>query len=337
MLGLTYEDICAKIKETKGLHDDEIAQRIKEKIEKLSGLISKEGAAHILANELGINLADYLRNKGVKIQRIVGGMRNLTVLGKVLRVYDVRTFTKQGKEGKVGSFLLGDETGAIRVVLWDTQQIQLLEQGQLSEGTIVKFTDGGSRQNQQFLELHLSSQSQITLNPAGETVTVRDNYAFSRSSAQRKKIHELTTTDTFIQLFGTVVQVFEPRFYEGCPTCNKKVLQGQCSDHGTVAPKFIPLLSFYLDDGTSNIRAVAFRDAVLKLLSLSEDALLPLRENPLLFEQYKPQFLGKQLLLTGKVTSNEQFQRMEFLVQQVDEPDPEQLAQEFVKEAPSQF
>src|SRR3989338_3162731 len=98
MLGLTYEDICAKIKETKGFTDQELELKVKEKIDKLSGLISKEGAVHIIANECGINLADELRRRGVKINRVMAGMKNVNLLGKVLRIYEVHSFSKQGRE-----------------------------------------------------------------------------------------------------------------------------------------------------------------------------------------------------------------------------------------------
>ncbi len=334
MLGMTFEDICTKIKETKGLTDEELRAKVKEKIDKLSGLISKEGAVHIIANELGINLADELRKRGVKINRIMAGMRGISVLGKVTRVYDVRTFSKQGREGKVGSFLIGDETGSIRIVLWDLQHLQYMEQGQLQEGTVVKIKDAMARQNQQFLELHLGTMSQLILNPPGETVTVQERPTYAGPSVQKKKIHMLQENDTHVQLFGTVVQVFEPKFYDACPQCNKKTVQGQCQEHGTVISKPVPLLNFYFDDGTSNIRAVAFRDQALQLASVDENTLLPARENPSLFEPYKQQILGKQLLLTGRVTKNELFQRMEFFVQRIEEPNPEQLAQDLVKETP---
>ncbi len=337
MLGLTYEDICAKIKEAKGFTDQELEFKVKEKIDKLSGLISKEGAVHIIANECGINLADELRRRGVKINRVMAGMKGVSLLGKVLRVYEVRSFSKQGREGKVGSFLIGDETGVIRIVLWDTQHLQYMEQGQLQEGMIVKIMNAMARQNQQnpqFLELHLGTMSQLILNPPGETVTVLERPIPAGPSLQKKKIHELQEGDTNVQLFGTIVQLFEPHFYDACSQCNKKVTQGQCAEHGTVISKPIPLLNFYFDDGTSNIRAVAFRDQVLQLVGIDEATLLPLRENISLFEPYKQQILGKQLLLTGRVTKNEMFQRMEFTVQRVEEPNPEQLAEDLVKEAP---
>ena len=61
MFGLTYEQIIEKIQEEKGLSKEEIGKRIEEKVKDLSDLISKEGAAHILAHELGLKVFHELK------------------------------------------------------------------------------------------------------------------------------------------------------------------------------------------------------------------------------------------------------------------------------------
>ena len=50
-----YEDLVDLICEKSGLSREEIERRIEAKRAKLSGLISKEGAAQIIASELGID------------------------------------------------------------------------------------------------------------------------------------------------------------------------------------------------------------------------------------------------------------------------------------------
>ena len=55
ILKLNYDELISKIKE-KGLQEQEIETKITEKLEQLNGLISKEGAAHLIANELGVKL-----------------------------------------------------------------------------------------------------------------------------------------------------------------------------------------------------------------------------------------------------------------------------------------
>ena len=119
MIKMPFEDMVAKIQESSQLSQDEIQDKIKKKMDQLSGLISKEGAAHIIANELGIKLFEPGGKKQIK--GILPGMRNVTVVGKVQDVYEAREFSVGSRQGRVGNFLLGDETGMIRVVLWNDQ------------------------------------------------------------------------------------------------------------------------------------------------------------------------------------------------------------------------
>ena len=55
MINIPVETVLTKLKEN-GLSDEEIETKIKQKMDQLSGLISREGAAHIIANEMGIKV-----------------------------------------------------------------------------------------------------------------------------------------------------------------------------------------------------------------------------------------------------------------------------------------
>ena len=50
MMGLNLDEIISQIKEKKGLSEDDIKLKISQKRDKLSGLVSEEGAAHIIGN-----------------------------------------------------------------------------------------------------------------------------------------------------------------------------------------------------------------------------------------------------------------------------------------------
>ena len=335
MMGLTYEDIIKNIQTQKKLTEGEVEQKIKEKLNKLSGLISKEGAAHIVANELGINLIESIRKNGIKIGKLQASMRNATVFGKVLRVYDVRTFNKNGKEGKVGSFLIGDDTGVIRIVLWDVNHLQHLENQEIKEDVIIKVQDAYVRENQGFKELHLGNQGKLELNPKGITINAVAQPT-QQVEATKKNISDLQPGDTNVKLLGTVVQVFEPRFYESCSECSKKIISGTCAEHGAVKGKWVPILNFFFDDGTSNIRAVAFREHAISLLGTDETTVQNMKEDITLFDIQKQTLLGKQYELVGRVTKNDMFDRIEFSVQQLQEADPEKIATEMTGNAPAQ-
>ena len=165
MFNISYEDIVKKLREEKNISSEEIEKRVNEKLELLSDMISKEGAAHIIANELGVNLFKDLEQRKIKIDKLNSGMRSVNVLGKVIKIYGVREYKKEKREGKVANLLIGDETGIIRLVLWDVNHIKEIENNNLKENDIVKIKNGYIRENNGFKELHLGSQGSIFINP----------------------------------------------------------------------------------------------------------------------------------------------------------------------------
>jgi len=120
MINIPYEQIVERIKKEADISESEINGKIDQKMKQLSGLISKEGAAHIVANELGIKLFDAFTGK-LQIKNILVGLRSVETIGKVLQTYELREFTTNERQGKVASLVIGDETGTIRVVMWGDQ------------------------------------------------------------------------------------------------------------------------------------------------------------------------------------------------------------------------
>ncbi len=327
MMHLTYNEIVDIIKKEKDISDEDINQRVKSKLNQLSGLISKEGAAHIVANDLGIVLFKDVSKRKFKINKVIPGMRSLELIGKVLKKSDVREFQARNRAGKVGSFLLADDSGMIRIVLWGDQTKEL---DNIQDNDIVRLKNVAVRQNNGFNEIHFNERSMIMVNPEGEEI--KDVVAYQEKT--RKQIKDLSEGEN-VEVLGTIVQMFEPRFYEACPECNRKVEINDgafsCSEHGHVKEKLLPILNFLFDDGTANIRAVCFRDLVGKLLGVKLD-IDKLREDPSSFEGIKSNVLGKQVILSGRVKKNDLFDRVELTVNNVIEPDPKLIAAELVEE-----
>lgn len=323
MIRIPYDEMLAKIEQKAGLSRQEIQERIDAKLKQLSGLISKEGAAHIIANELGVKL---IENSG-KIKDIYAGMRNIEFAGKVQAVYPLNTFSRQdGTEGKVSSCMVADETGVMRVVGWG-EQAEIISN--LEIGNIVKVTGGFAKDNNRgYAEVHLNDKSRLIVNPVG--IAFGDVKALQqRAAATRKEIKALQDGDENVELLGTIVQVFDPRFFEVCPTCNGRAKEQDgnfvCEKHGVVKPDYAFVMNIFLDDGTDNIRCVLFRQQAERLLGKTIDQLLPLRQLPEQFEPLKTELLGQIVKLVGRVKKNTFFDRLEFNVQMVFlNPDPQE-------------
>jgi len=309
MLKLTYDQILEKIQESSNKPKSEIDSLIENKQKQLSDLISKEGAAHIIANELNIKLYDNIQ-KRYKIKDLISGMNSIEVLVKISQIYGVRSFKKNEREGKVANLLVGDETGACRAVMWDMNTISKLENKEISENQSILIKNGYIRENNGFKEIHLGSRAEVEIS--------KEDVEFSNMrQTETKKIASLNVND-FASIEGTVVQVFEPRFYNACPECRKKVSEeNKCEAHGNVVPNETPIVNIYLDDGTENIRLVLFNETAKKLVNNIETL-----KNP---DDFRDEVLGKQIKATGKVTNNESFQRNEFRVNSIEEIKAEEV------------
>ena len=162
LIRIPYDEMLQRMEQKAGLSRAQIEEKIGAKLKQLAGLISKEGAAHIVANELGVKL---LENSG-KIKDIYAGMRSVEFSAKVQTVYPLNTFARQdGTEGKVASCMVADETGVTRLVGWGDQAEVL---SKLEPNTIIKVSGGMAKEsNRGYTEIHVNEKSHVVVNPAG--------------------------------------------------------------------------------------------------------------------------------------------------------------------------
>jgi replication factor A1 len=303
-----YDMLIEKIVASAKLEKEEVERRVEAKKAKLSGLISKEGAAQIIAAELGINFED----QDLKVNELMPGMRKVNIVGKIINLFPVREFSKNGREGKVANFILADDTGSVRVVLWDVNHIELIENESIKQGDVVEIKNGSTREG----EIHLSGFSDL------KKSDVVFKSVKSEAVASEGSLNEARQGQN-IKVRGVVVQIFQPRFYRVCPNCNKKVVDEgggyKCGEHGKVEPKERAILNFVLDDGTETMRVVVFSDQIGMLVP-EED--LKDEAKALAF---RDDFLGSEIYLSGSVRRNQMFNNLEIITSGVERVDVEKL------------
>jgi len=305
----SYEQLLERISRASGLAREEIERKIEAKRSKLSGLVSKEGAAQIVAAELGINF----EKQKSKISELEGAKR-ANVTGKILKLFPVKEYKKENREGKIGSMIIADETGSVRVVLWDMNHIKLLEQGDFKEGDVIEINNANMKNS----EVHLSGFADIKL--SGEKL---ENVKTERNFSNKKMI-DVKTGDA-VKLRAFIVQIFEPRFFDVCPECSGKAISdgdgAVCDKHGRVVPLKRALLNIVLDDGTENIRAVLFSEQI-------DNAGFNIQEN---FATEKAKFLGREMAFSGTVRQNKFFNNQELFISGVEEVNLDNLISELEK------
>jgi replication factor A1 len=303
-----YYLLIDRIAKATNIEKDEIERKVEAKKAKLSGLISKEGAAQIIAAELGVSF----ENQDVKISELMPGMRKVNVVGKVIQLFPVREFEKNGRSGKVANFRLADETGNCRVVLWDTNHIELIESGEVAEGVVVDIKNASTRDT----EIHLSSFSEFKKS----SVLIED--VKTENDVKDASISGLVNGQN-VKLRGVVVQMFPIRFYNVCPECTKKVEAIEerfvCGEHGDVVPKKRGILNFVLDDGTECVRCVLFSDAINKISNEEE------LEDVAKFESFRDEMMGSEINISGNVRNNSFFNNLELIGDDINMVDIEAL------------
>ncbi len=335
MIKMPVDQVIKKINEATGISESEIKEQINSKLKTLDGLVSEEGAAYIIASELGVKLFDEVSGTGgsIKINKILPGMRSVEIVGKVTRLFDPITFERDGKKGRVGSFILADETGSIRVAIWD-ERIDMFNK-ELKEGSVIRIKDAYSKENNRGgLEVHLARRSQLILD-VNENIEVAVSNRFSMNFS---KIKDVTPNENY-RLVGTIVQLFNPFFYSVCPECGKKAIESDtgmvCGEHGNIEPKPAMVFSFILDDGTDLIRCVAFRDNAEKLTGLTSEDAKEIAENEdavILKEKIDANILARIVEIEGRVNENIDFERVELLVNRVNlNPDAKRIAQDMLR------
>ncbi len=301
MIQGNYEKILRVISTASGLGIDELERKVEEKRSKLAGLISKEGAAQVVAAELGISFDE----QKLKIEELEPGMKRVNTIGEVIDLSPVRTFTKSDREGKVANMIIADETSNIKIVLWDINHIDLIEKGEIVVGKVVEISNASMRDN----EVHLGSFSELKLSDK-----ILEDIK-TEKIVKEKNIADFRLADN-VKTRAFIVQAFEPRFFSVCPECKRKPdTQGEnfvCSEHGKIVPEKRALINFVLDDGTESIRSVLFHE------QLSELGITELEDSEKLLGQ-KQSLIGKEMIFCGNVRNNRVFNNPEFIVDGAEE------------------
>jgi len=306
-----YQQLIELISESSGVSKEEIERKIQAKQDKLAGLISKEGAAQVIAAELNVSFDKQV----IKISQVVPGMRKINLTGKIITLFPVREYNKNGKSGRIGSFILADDTSNTRVVLWDESHIDLISKGEIKDQSVVEIGNASIRNG----EIHLGSFSEIKVSDK-----VLDNIVEERQVLKKSIIDFNPNENVVVRAF--IVQMFEPKFFYVCPECRKKASEdGECQEHGKIVPEKRALLNFVADDGTDSIRTTVFADDLEKIIPKAE------LENQELFAIKKQEFLGKEVLIKGQVRRNTMFNSNDFIANEFEDINLDNLISELEK------
>src|SRR4030042_2069848 len=172
------DEILEKIEKKANLPKAEILEKIDQKYGELDGLITREGAAYLVARDFGIDLPTAV--KRLQMKNVIPGMKNINVSGRIFRISSVNDFVKMdGTKGKVVNLFLSDGTGFLRIPLWN-EQVDMITNETVKLGDTVQITNGMSREN-------IFGDVEISLGKFGGIRQIEDTFEFPSETETQKR------------------------------------------------------------------------------------------------------------------------------------------------------
>lgn len=322
MAVLTKEAILELIRSKTGMGEGEIEEKIRE-IMRREG-IGEHAAALLLAEELGISLEE--EEEALKIADLVPGMTGVNIVGRVLRKYPPREYTRRdGGKGTVANLIIYDATGKARLVLWDSQVGKYYNE--INPGDVVKVINPSVREGRNGVEVHVNFRSRLIVNPTDDprVEEIPPLEEVRSYNYKRVRIADLVGGERFVELRGTVARLYRVTVYDACPQCRRKVDYDPstetwiCPEHGEVEPVKMTVIDFGLDDGSGYIRVTLFGDEAADLLGVDPEEIYE-RQRELVEAGHTPKeasrklaeedfytVLGKEVIVRGNVIDDKFF------------------------------
>ncbi len=215
-----------------GLSEEELEKKIKDKVEEYGGFMSKHGVLFIIARENGLDVRspdidDYVYDEleeevdydefTIDISDLKEGMSNIVLFGKILTIQKVREFVRKDQSlGKVCSFLLGDLTGIVKIVLWD-ERVDIVNQEYFKPKELIRIVAGYSKLGQnETIEVHLGRKGTFILSPEVsdkkreqfEVVTITSSENI-QSKDNIKPLSQALQQNKYISVVNGTVQIEE--------------------------------------------------------------------------------------------------------------------------------
>jgi len=188
------------------LSRDDVLKKIYDKKHSAEDYFLDEVAARIVAAELGVEIQGEEEpfHGEISTKDLVSGLNDVTIVGRVIAVYPVQTFTRGDLSGgKVARLLLADATGTLKLVLWD-DKIELIEAVKIQQDQIIKVLHGYVRESfDGKLELHLGKRGDIEALPKDV-----DETRFPHIAEFMDKIGQITPDKKKVNVQGQVTSVF---------------------------------------------------------------------------------------------------------------------------------
>jgi len=277
-MSISVDELYQKLLDS-GISEAELVKQVLNKESEFGGFMSRQGILFIIAKENGI----YVQSPEIKEQQyeeleeeidydeftvnlseLKEEMRNIVLVGKILQIFETREFSrKDGTGGKVSSFLFGDTSQTVKVVLWG-EKADIVKNEYFRVNELIRIIGAYCKKGKDNkLEVHLGKRGKILLSPEItnknlrlrlDSIEVKSQNGRGIKSKSRSKIKDLVESFKYIKIIQGQVQIEE--FKE----INKK------SGDKTF------LLKLFLSDDSTTIRILIWGMSAVECLKIITDS-----------------------------------------------------------------
>ncbi|MBE6501153.1 MAG: replication protein A [Methanobrevibacter thaueri] len=218
-----------------------------------------------------------------KIEDLDEDEEDTIIIGRVIELNEIRNFDRDnGDTGSVRNIEIADDTGSIRVVLWDNDAKKDLEMGQPLK-----------LQNPR-LSLDMDNRLQATVS-GGTTVLEPSEKELEDLPSQdelmesifvAKSIESLTEDDTNVHITARIKEVYPDKILlKRCPNCRESVEDSEdeyiCDNCGHTfdEPKYTLMIPTRVEDDTGEIPVTFFGNLAEELIDMSQEEVISIIED----------------------------------------------------------
>jgi ssDNA-binding replication factor A large subunit len=205
---------------------EEISERLKKEKRRTSGFISEEALLRMIAAELGMETrTDGFVAPTLSLVDLVPSLSNATVVGRVVAIFPPKAFNGN-RNGSFASFLIADENGIARVVMWNART-SLIESGSIKVGQIIRISHGYTKEGREGkVELHVGEKCSVEIDP--RDLGSKSFPTISKFTTKINKLHDHGSKK--VNMIGTVMRLFPVSAFERQDSSSGKVMRLSLKD-----------------------------------------------------------------------------------------------------------
>ena len=234
---------------------------------------------------------------------------DVIIIGRIIEINEIREFDRDsGDTGYVRNIELADESGSIRVVLWDKNAKQEYEIGQPLKLQNARFSINTDNR----VEASVSSRTTILTPSESEIEKLPSQEELMEMIYAPKTIESLLEDDTNVHITGTINTVSTDKpLLTKCPNCGNRVDEGEeelhCDNcgHSFDEPKYTLMIPTRIEDETGDISVTFFDNLAEELIEMKKEDIVTDISNGYGIEDKLQDLVGTTVEIIANVSFDE--------------------------------